>query len=66
MEFDNEGFSNIEFNNTKFNKKQKLVLILGSVIVLVLVYYAITSTISSISGKAVSSSGTGRQVAETK
>lgn len=56
----------MEFDNRKFNKKQKIVLMLGLIIVLVLVYYAITSTISSISGKAVSSSGTGRQVAVTK
>ena len=50
----------------KFNKKQKIVLIAGLVIVFILIYYATTSTISSISGKAVGGSGTGKQVAVTK
>ncbi|MDP3026811.1 MAG: hypothetical protein Q8N63_03820 [Nanoarchaeota archaeon] len=66
MEFNNERFNNIEFDNREFNKKQKIFLVIGSVIVLILVYYAITSTISSISGKAVISSETGKQVAVTR
>lgn len=50
----------------KLNKKQKFVFIIGLIIVLILIYYAITSTIASISGKAISSSGIGRQVVATK
>jgi hypothetical protein len=50
----------------EFNKKQKIVLIGGLFIVIALIYYAATSTISPISGKAVSSSQTGKQVAVTK
>ena len=46
--------------------KQKIVLILGLIIVIALIYYATTSTISSISGKAISNSQTGKQVAVTK
>ena len=56
----------MDFNNAKFNKKQKVVLMVGAVIIIVLIYYAIISTISSISGKAVGSLGTGNQVTLTK
>lgn len=50
----------------EFNKKQKIILIIGLIMMLALIYHAIISTISSISGKAVSNSVTGGQVAVTK
>ena len=56
----------MKFNNSEFNKKQKIFLIFGLFIVAVLIYYAAISTILSISGKAVINSGAGKQVAVTK
>jgi len=50
----------------KLNKKQGIVFTVGLIIILVLIYYAITSTISSVSGKAISNSQASNQVAVTK
>jgi hypothetical protein len=48
------------------NKKQKIILLIGIIIVFVLIYYAIISTISPISGNVISASKINRQIVVTK